>query len=543
MVLTAAKVTAFFTDPLQMGLVAQRTRVQLGLEGINSIEDLAEFTDEDTWKQIVENFKRPPQIPDDNGVLVNQQPFHIAAKSLHRLRVAAVAVEYYLATGRALTAQMVQWETQLKNFEVQWKSITSMSKNDSLELPKMSKTVGIVKWIEAYESYASQKIGVRSAPLAYVIRESEHVAAAPALAGGQPHSDEHGSVKDEMIARLSHNHPLFRDDNATVFDDVETATRGTKFAPSIAPFKRARDGRGAFLALKEQHAGPAMWDKEAKTSIDFLINRKFTGGTSTTLERYLSQHRAAYVSLQRCAENVQIEIPNQRSRVGYLIENIEVADPDVKAAIAAIKLDDSPTGLRNDFERAVALLLPTDPVAKKQKGKRSQAEISSANLKEGRGKTGVELRYYTPAEYRNLTDEQRKELRSIRSTKSKTGGKGGSDSSKGGSSSKFRVALVEQVKKELREEEDLQASRIDAIAGILRPFVGSTGGGAKTVRWTTDGGAKTAGNGKGQPDTVTSGVAESAEVAATKLYGLLQTMTDDKKPSARKGTKGGKKSG
>ena len=63
------------------------------------------------------------------------------------------------------------------------------------------------------------------------------------------------------------------------------------------------------------------------------------------------------------------------------------------------------------------------------------------------------------------------------------------------------------------------------------------------MRWTTDGGAKTAGNGKGQPDTVTSGVAESAEVAATKLYGLLQTMTDDKKPSARKGTKGGKKSG
>ena len=115
-----------------------------------------------------------------------------------------------------------------------------------------------------------------------------------------------------MIARLSHTHGLFRDDNASVFDDIEVATRGTKFAPTIAPFKRSRDCRGAFLALKKQHAGAAMWDKEVREWQDFLLNRKWTGGTNFTLDRFLSQHRAAYVSLQRCAENVQVEVPNER---------------------------------------------------------------------------------------------------------------------------------------------------------------------------------------------------------------------------------------
>ena len=116
-----------------------------------------------------------------------------------------------------------------------------------------------------------------------------------------------------MIACLSHTHGLFRGDNASVFDDVEVATRGTKFAPTIAPFKRRKDGRAAFLALKQQHAGPATWDKEVKQCQNFLLNQKWTGGTSFTLERFLSQHRAAYVSLQRCAENIQVEVPNERT--------------------------------------------------------------------------------------------------------------------------------------------------------------------------------------------------------------------------------------
>lgn len=521
MVLTAGQVTAFFEDAGQMGL-EPRTRVHLQGEGIVTIEDLAEFTDKDTWYQITENCKRPPQVMDAAGVLVNQPAFHIGAKSLHRLRVAAVAVEYYAATDRAITTGAVQWNTALKNFEVQWKAIKSAKDDDSPEAPKMSKTVGMVKWLEAYEGYAKQRIGVRNAPLAYVLRENVAVpATAPALQAGQPHSDEHGSVREEMIARLSHTHGLYNDDNALVWDDIEAATRGTKFAPTIAPFKKSKNGRAAYLALMKQHAGPAMWDKEVKECMDFLLNRKFTGGTSFTLERFLSQHRAAFVSLQRCAENVQVEIPNERTRVGYVIDNIENNDSLVQAAIAAVKLDDGPTGLRNDFEAAVAYLLPVDPVKKKQK-KRPNAEISAANatnkgsLKTSKGpKTGVELRYYAPKEFAKLSTEEISELKELRNASKKSGG---TDKSSNKKNAKFRASVVKAVTKQIREEEEEKAQEqttIDAISGILKLNASAVAGGGKQPMVA-------------QPPAKKNNVAfkeesDEAQIAAIRLFQLMNS--------------------
>ena len=45
----------------------------------------------------------------------------------------------------------------------------------------------------------------------------------------------------------------------------------------------------------------------------------------------------------------------------------ECPDKDVLADLAAIRLDDGAEGMRSDFERAVAFLLPTDPVQKKSR--------------------------------------------------------------------------------------------------------------------------------------------------------------------------------
>ena len=82
-------------------------------------------------------------------------------------------------------------------------------------------------------------------PLAYVIRIDPQVPGpAPTLAPHQPHSTEHGSVEIELIARASHTHALFRDDNSVVYYHSEEATRGTSYAASIKPFQRGKDGRG-----------------------------------------------------------------------------------------------------------------------------------------------------------------------------------------------------------------------------------------------------------------------------------------------------------
>ena len=90
-------------------------------------------------------------------------------------------------------------------------------------------------------------------------------------------------------------------------------------------------------------------------------------------------------------------------------------DPKVCARLAAISNES--LGMLNIFEDAVAQLLPACPVAAKVSKKRKGAQISGigGGLKGGTGpKTGVKLRYYKPTEYKNISMENKYELREIR---------------------------------------------------------------------------------------------------------------------------------
>ena len=88
--------------------------------------------------------------------------------------------------------------------------------------------------------------------------------AAPALAAGEPYSLEHGSVEQELVARASHTHALFREDNLDVYYKLEEAMRGTPYPASIKPFQRAKQGREAWLEITGQYAGKDKWAAEIK---------------------------------------------------------------------------------------------------------------------------------------------------------------------------------------------------------------------------------------------------------------------------------------
>ena len=124
--------------------------------------------------------------------------------------------------------------------------------------------------------------------------------------------------------------------------------------------------------------------------------------------------------MQASAGHVQYQLPNEHSRVRFLLEAIRCSDPGLQAAMASIKTDNGPEGMRNNFEATAAHLLPYDPVAKKRSSgqKRGSAQISAVmdcspttTKKLSIGKTGVHLCYYKTGEYRNLTNEQNEELK------------------------------------------------------------------------------------------------------------------------------------
>ena len=160
------------------------------------------------------------------------------AKSQRHITVACDLVNYYRTVGRDLTAANLQWNTVMKNFDVQWTALKEKKGEDSPETPMISKALPVIKWTEAFQNFLNKKIGNRNIPLVYIIQdEPDPPAAAPPLAPGPPHSIEHRSVEAELIAQASHTHALFRNDISDLYFLLEEAIWSTPYAASIKPFQ------------------------------------------------------------------------------------------------------------------------------------------------------------------------------------------------------------------------------------------------------------------------------------------------------------------
>ena len=162
-------------------------------------------------------------VPDPNpgaplGSTIPTPPFVFCAKSQRHIAIACDLVKYYTTVSHDLTAANLQWNTMMKNFNIQWTALKERKGDDSPETPKISKALPVVKWMEAFQDFLNRKIENRNIPLAYIIcDEPNQPAAAPPLAIGHPHSINHGSVEAELIARASHTHALFHDDNSDLY--------------------------------------------------------------------------------------------------------------------------------------------------------------------------------------------------------------------------------------------------------------------------------------------------------------------------------------
>ena len=127
MVLTAAQMTTFFEHVDQMG-IPHATVIQLCAKGIEAVTDLADFNKE-SLQQLADNLRRPGGcVPDPNpgapaSATIPTPPFIFGAKSQKQIAVTCYLVRFYATVGRDLTAANLQWNTIMKNFEVQWKAL------------------------------------------------------------------------------------------------------------------------------------------------------------------------------------------------------------------------------------------------------------------------------------------------------------------------------------------------------------------------------------------------------------------------------------
>ena len=163
-------------------------------------------------------------------------------------------VRYYESVSIELTTTKICWPV-IENYEIQRKAIYLRIKQMVPDVPKIGKTTTVAKWNDFIIVYAVQVFGATKSSLKYVIRSNGGVVMPHPTLVLSPYSTPVGSVAGEQALRLSHTHPLFRDDNEQFYWILEEAVCGTVYEATIKPFQRLADGRGSYLALIAQHAG------------------------------------------------------------------------------------------------------------------------------------------------------------------------------------------------------------------------------------------------------------------------------------------------
>ena len=84
--------------------------------------------------------------------------------------------------------------------------------------PNITKARPVIKWTQAFGDYLDRIIGHHTISLSYVICKKVTVPVhIPPLFPGQPHSEDHGSIEADLVARASPTHALYRDDNSLVY--------------------------------------------------------------------------------------------------------------------------------------------------------------------------------------------------------------------------------------------------------------------------------------------------------------------------------------
>ena len=181
---------------------------------------------------------------------------------------------------------------------------------------------------------------------------------------GRPYYAEHVSLEGYLVFRASHTHGRYRNNNVTLYHNMEEATRGAHYSESIKPFQRQNNGRLTLTSMEIQYVGQDKWDAKIKKIDALLHTRKWKGQSNLPLEKFVQQHRNAYISMQECTVHVQYQLLNDNTRVGYFLDVLDSQHLPLLSAAGNIEEDNGIAGKRNDFELAVAYILPKDPVLK-----------------------------------------------------------------------------------------------------------------------------------------------------------------------------------
>ena len=327
-----------------------------------------------------------------------------------------------------------------------------IQQEDTAKDPAVVPTIDAKNWprtMESVENYIRGHLGVDKTPLKYVIR----VDLFPPPAANDPifgaADSEYLSIDEEIIARhrivdrsiaaagmTAEDHEksgpfagTFRTDNTRVYDLLVGIFAETDSHVVLKPFKKQRNGRGAWRALFQHYLGPNNVDHLAAAAEKELDSHRYNGESRNySLEQHILCHKKAHGVLDDLKDFGYSGI-DERSKVRKFCDSIKTKALDtIKGQIMAS------AELRTDFDRCTTLF--KDFLAQ-DKLNGVERQISAVNVDNGK-----DLSYVPKDQWHSMSPAEQNQVKADRAAEKARrqaqgeGGKGSGGAKNGKAKSK-----------------------------------------------------------------------------------------------------------
>jgi hypothetical protein len=234
-------------------------------------------------------------------------------------------------------------------------------------IPTLDKIDRIRAHIEDIDAQLLKTLGRAKTPLAYVVRTNEIV-----LAHNADPSGGYNTVQEEMVARMPHTHPSYREDTIAVWNVIRDSIHDTEAFSWVKRFERRRDGRAAYIALTAHYLGDAKNEALRKTADNKILNT-FYGGEKNRFNWtcYVSVHKECHNDLEATGTAMPEDDKVRRLLMG-------IHTPSLQTAVLFVR---SSPALRNNFDAAVDSITTVVKTIK-DTSKRPFSQVSATTTEE-----------------------------------------------------------------------------------------------------------------------------------------------------------------
>eukprot|EP00978_Attheya_sp_CCMP212_P021063 scaffold61103_cov38-Attheya_sp.AAC.1 len=169
---------------------------------------------------------------------------------------------------------------------------------DPSKPPKLSTFKNWRPWWEHWDNYMSQLFGSANLALRYIYRE--HKTVTPAML-----AETHPSYHERFTAITAFKNSHYVEDNEMVGQELKPLVIDGPGWTFVQSFEKARNGRGAILALRAQNEGENSMLIRKQTAYLALSTLQFSGPRKTwSFQNYIEGHQKAHNELHDCKEPV-----------------------------------------------------------------------------------------------------------------------------------------------------------------------------------------------------------------------------------------------